>query len=187
MPDFFFVDRYGTCAAGTELPLQTPHYNFGHATADKLETATEVESTLRELFPDGLSLHGQRYLLERYPYGQNVVAVSPVIELVAELIRRLAYPQLPSRFQALFACETLDSARLFRSRGQPFNRIFRVRGNSHFRADMNLLSLGPTAASSLNLVHKYWKGAASSEPFWEIILPPPVQVVEQVDPPASGV
>lgn len=181
--DFYFVDRIGACHAGGRIELQPPKYDFQHPTIENLQTAPEIAGTLSASFPEGLSLHGQRYLLEKYVFNQGMVAVSPMIELATELIRRWQFPDRPSRMQSFFACETLDSARQFRAQFcQPFHRIFLVQAEKHFRADMNLLRIGPTGGSSLNLLQKYWRGEESRSPFWEILLPAPLQLGELVDP-----
>lgn len=183
MPEFFALDRSGTCRPGASLSLQTPHYNYIHPIQENLETPAEIEAILTTLFPGGLSAHGHRYLLDRYQFGQGTFPISPVIELFTELVRRMVAPDQPSRFSALFGCETLELAQAFRSKhGQPYHRIFHISATTHFRADMALLSLGPTPASTLNLLHKYWRGEGSANPFWEVLLSGPVHVLAQVDP-----
>jgi len=100
MPEFFLVDRYGTCRVDGTLDLQAPHYAYAHIVAENSETQAEIQATLSALFPSGLSMHGHRYMLERYLVNQQVVGVAPVIELAAELVRRAFFPDRPSRMQA---------------------------------------------------------------------------------------
>lgn len=184
--EFFLVDRFGTYRIGESISLLSPHFDYNHLTAENREASPEVTATLSALFSSGISVHGQRYLLDRYPYAKDMVAVSPIIELTAELVRRWRFPGRPSRFESLFACETCEDARGFRMRhGQPYNRILRVSAQAHFRGDMNLLCLGPTIASSLNLLQKYWRGEASADPFWEILLSAPVHILGQVETPSD--
>lgn len=183
MADSYFVDRLGACRPNVELSLPSPNFDYPHPIAENAETATEISATLKNLFPKGLSLHGERYLLERYSYGQNAVTLSPVLELICELVRRWKFPDRPSRFQSFFTFEDLGAARAFRaSHCQPYHRIYRVIQEPAFRGDMNLLKLGPTAASSFNLIQKYWNGEHSAAPNWELLLNAPVRILDQVDP-----
>lgn len=184
MPEFFTVDRNGSCAPGSVIKLIPPHYNFAHLHNKNLETSDEIAQTISALFPDGVSPHGHRYLFERHNYVQNMaIPVSPAIELISELVRRAEFPNRPSRFTSLFGTETLEVAQTFRSKnGQPHHRIFRVSCENSFRADMCLLSLGASNASSLNLARKFWRGEGSQNPHWECLLVPPIAIIEQVEP-----
>ena len=183
MADFYFVDRIGACHPNGEVHLPLSRFNFELPTENNLESLPEISATLSKHFDAGLSLHGQRYLLEHYHFGQATVAVSSMIELAAELMRRWQFSDRPSRMQAFFACESLEAAKQFRAQYcHPYSRIFSVTADEYFRADMELLNLGPTGASSLNLLQKYWQGDASKSPFWEILLRAPLRLGAQIDP-----
>jgi hypothetical protein len=73
----------------------------------------------KEYFPGGLSIFGIDYLMEplRYTSYNNFGYISQAmtIDLVFELIRRARFPSLPSRYESLFACETLEEAKVFRA------------------------------------------------------------------------
>lgn len=181
MAEFFLVDRFGGCKTGVDLYFQSPFYAVDHHTMPGLQTAAEIAETLTAMFPEGLSLHGQRYLLEPHVMPQGGYSVNHLIELVFELVRRARFPTKPTRFQSFFGCETVEQARIFRQRFcQPFHCIYRVHADDFCRCDMELLKLGVSGSSALNLVGKYWSGSASPNPFWEER--PPVRVAERVDP-----
>lgn len=185
MPEFYTVDRNGSCTPGAIIEILPPRYAFAHHYVQNIETHDEIEQTARELFPNGLSPHGQRYLFERHNYIQNAIPVNPVIELLSELVRRAEFPDRPSRFTSLFGTESIDDARRFRNElGQPHHRILRLSCDQYFRADMRFLNPGASGASALNLARKYWRGEACQEPLWEVLLIPPITVIEQMEPAA---
>lgn len=127
-------------------------------------------------FPDGVSQHGNGYLLSG---NQLAVQVSPNIELLWEYVRRSRYPDRPSRFQSLFACPTSEDARRWRTRfGQPDDPIYEVEAETGLRADMNLLTAGNSILVTSYIAELYWTGESLPEgtPTWEWLLPLPVAV-----------
>ena len=84
----------------------------------------ELEDHLLELFPEGLSLHGWQYLLDRHDFIRHPVTNDVFVnhtwqvELTFEMVRRAVFPKMNSRLQSYFAWETLDDARNFRE-GRP--------------------------------------------------------------------
>src|SRR6516165_10651975 len=84
----------------------------------------ELEDHLVELFPEGLSPHGWRFMLDRYDYIRDPITNDAFVnhtwqvEFVFEMVRRAAFPKMNSRFQSYFAWETLDAARSFRKKTQ---------------------------------------------------------------------
>jgi hypothetical protein len=93
-------------------------------------------------------------------------------------VRRAVFPKINSRLQSYFAWETLDDARNFRKDAQA---IYRMQSGNGFRADQNWLSLGAQAIATSLCAHRYWSGASSSEPLWEIVLRAPVRIVEKIE------
>jgi hypothetical protein len=93
------------------------------------------------------------------------------------MVRRAAFPKMNSRLQSYFAGETLEDARHFQKDGQI---IYRTRSDNGFRADQNWLSLGAQGIATSLCGHRYWSGASSSEPLWEIVMRTPVRIVEKI-------
>jgi hypothetical protein len=148
-------------------------------------TQEELTTFVVSLFPSGLALHGKHYLFDEclivrgltptapQPFAQHV----PIIELVAELVRRLSFPDHPSRFTSVFAWESLDDAKWFRQKySSPEAPIFRMSGEMTFRGDINLLLLGGTILGAWLYATKYWRGDSSASPRWEVLVVPPVTI-----------
>jgi hypothetical protein len=124
MPTFYTVDRLGTLRAGLTVDSSQDYANCQFHTTLGGPTRTDLEVHLAGLFPDGLSNHGKFYLLNHslinptrtpgVPSG-SMVPVSPMIELIVELVRGNDFPSRPSRYASMFALETADEALAFRS------------------------------------------------------------------------
>src|SRR5262245_39475111 len=97
---FYSVDRRGLYQTGGTLdlsqldPLGRPLWGL----PDWFE-ADDLRAHVAELFPDGLSLHGWQYMVERHdfirPTDSNALFVhhNMVVELVFEYVRRAASPR----------------------------------------------------------------------------------------------
>lgn len=132
---------------------------------------------VQELFPYGVSAHGERYFLRN---EAQTLLVNPMLELLFEQVRRAAHAERPSRFKSMFAVETLAEARQFQSQ-YGGTAIYKVNSEVVFRCDMNLLHAGNSILVTSWFAHQYWKGeAGSDEPFWEWLLECPVNVGERV-------
>lgn len=165
--ELYTVDREGTLVEGHVCSL------VKHADITPPVLAAHVE----ELFPDGVSTHGERYFLRNE--AQALIA-SPMLELLYEQVRRAAYAERPSRLQSIFAVETLAEACRFQSQ-YGGAAIYKVSADIIFRGDMNLLHAGNSTLVSSWFAHQYWKGEAGPEaPFWEWLLKCPVNVGERV-------
>ena len=178
----FTVDRAATLAPGMMIePLR-------HTDVQPQVLQDHVDA----LFPNGVTQHGNNYFLAG---NQAATTVNPSIELLFEYVRRAAYPTAPSRFESVFACETLDDARAFRASpvwGNPAAAIFEVETESAaFRVDMTCLTLQGSILVASYLANRYWRqepselhlfGGPQTPPSWEVLLSPPVRVVGQVDP-----
>jgi hypothetical protein len=102
--------------------------------------------------------------------------------MLAEYVRRAHYPRRPSRFQSWFGAESIADATSFRSEfAGGAGSIWRVRPRDMFRADMRLLTLVDSNLVRSWRVHQYWETLASERPFWEVLLVPPIQIVELVE------
>jgi hypothetical protein len=176
----YTVDRLARLAAGATLDRTI------RRTIQPQCLQTHVDS----LFPRGVTEHGNGYFLSG---NQPATAVSANIELLFEYVRRSHYPGAPSRFDSVFACETLADAQLFRSApgwGSTAAPIWELEAiATPFRADMTCLTLQGSILIASYVAHRYWNqqdndfvslGGASTSPFWELLLSPPVKVVRRV-------
>src|SRR5262249_22794463 len=142
----YSVDKHGSYCAGGSLILltQDPKKRPFWRVPGRFEKK-ELEDHLVELFPEGLSPHGWRFMLDRYDYIRDPITNGAFVnhtwqvEFVFEMVRRAAFPKMNSRFQSYFAWETLDAARSFRKETQT---MYRIQGEKGFRADQNWLTLG---------------------------------------------
>lgn len=171
MKKFYTVDRFGSLNEGDVIDLQY------HDDVNPSHFQEHVDS----MFSDGFSKHGDRYILKSDSIG-NVS--SPAIELLFEYVRQAHFPNVTSRFQSFFACETQHEASLFRGRfGQGTEKIYEVfTENEYFKGNMNLLNNNQTSLVCSYLGHEYWKGNTLNEfdDFWEILLTLPVTIGSEV-------
>jgi hypothetical protein len=136
-------------------------------------------------YPNGLSQHGIQYMIEKVDFpqyeGNNFAPYMWTIEFIFEMVRQIHFPNLPSRFISIFGCIDLNSVLEFRNNyGRQESYIYKVECKDYFKADMNLLKLGPSLVGSILFAKKYWQGESTENPFWEYFLQFPVQVIELV-------
>jgi hypothetical protein len=181
MAVFFTVDRRGGCKPGAVLERRP--FEIGVA---------EFQARALELFPSGTTTHGWEWFTSCsrnifYVDEYGVTRWEPSTELIFELVRRAEHPERPSRFESIFASETIDDAERFRNQfSSQAASIWAVEADEWFRADMEALNM--TDATPLHAAlyaSRYWKGeqAKPFEPLWEMLLVPPVRVIEMVRPP----
>lgn len=170
MKRFYHLDRRGMLSEGQiikNLPVKI-NTNFH-----------ELKHHAENLFPDGVSAHGQMYL--------NTAGDSNTqIEWYFEMIRRTIFNRRPSRFQSVFAFSTLDELNRFKAEQGLTDDIpiFELECSSFFRADMNLLKTNSSYLSMSWFAHQYWSGETNEElnkkfnlvPLWENLLNEPVFV-----------
>ena len=179
---FYSVDRRGFYRTGGTLdlwqqdPLGRPFWRL----PDWFE-ADDLRAHVAELFPDGLSLHGWQYMVERHDFIRPTklfVNHNMVVELVFEYVRRAVFPSRRSRFQSFFAWESLEMAKASRKEGQA---LYRVDSSSVFRADQSWMTIGVQNTIASLCGHRYWSGAPSGTPRWETLLAPPIRIMERID------
>jgi hypothetical protein len=169
MNNFYTVDRLGTLRENQTIEL------ICYADIDP----PELQSHVNEMFPNGVSFHGNNYFLN----GKSLAGLaSPNIEILFEYVRRAHYPKCPSRFQSLFALETIEQAMAFRKKyGSTNSLIWEVESKISFRADMNLLTTGDISILCYSyFANLYWRGETRENPFWEYLLLPPVRVLRRI-------
>lgn len=181
--DYFSVDRRGFYQVGGTLGLfdQSPLAATLLAVDDFI-TPEHLRAHLKQLFPDGLSLHGWDYmtspnLLIQTPGAPVQANYSLSLELLVEYVRRSGFPQRSSRLQSYFAFASLDEATAFRTGEQ---QIYRLHADVVLQLDQRWLRHGHQNAIASYCAHKYWSGTAATSPKWEHMLVPPVRVIERV-------
>lgn len=168
MPTAFTVDRKGSLQVGAKL-VRTRHTDI---------QPTSLQAHVDDLFPAGVTEHGNGYLLNAKQPAQDV---SGAIELIFEYVRRARFPHAPSRFESIFAFESLPEARHFmRVFGSETGMIWEVEFDTPvFRADMACLSVCGSVLETSWRADRYWSsldngsGVAS---LWELLLEPPIHV-----------
>jgi hypothetical protein len=149
-----------------------------------------LQHHLDALLPEGVTQHGDQYIVS----NSAAQTVNPNIELLYEYVRRAEFPSAPSRFQSAFAFEALQDAKGFRDApvwGSPGARIFEVETQTKpVQADMQCLTLEGSILMASHFAHRYWRGdsndlhafpgASPLAPVWELLLTPPVRVLQQV-------
>jgi len=167
--DFYTVDRRNSLSAGTICNL---------IVYSDIQPAA-LQNHVNTMFPEGVSTHGEQYFLKNESHS---TVISPMLEVVFEYVRRAKYPHLPSRFQCMFAVNSIEAANSFKSKyGSEFSPIYRVKSEIAIKADMNLLTAQTVLVTSY-FGNLYWSGEVhpEKEPFWEYLLPYPVTVCERI-------
>ncbi|MCD0456788.1 hypothetical protein LPB85_15170 [Chryseobacterium sp. LC2016-27] len=142
-------------------------------------TNEEHISYLKKNHPNGISQHGGIYLFA------NISIEHPndlAIETVFELVRQLKFSNRKSRFEVSFGCKTLQDA--IKINSQTFNgkgEIYKVSCERYTLADMNLLSIVGTVIDFQLLAEMYWTEQESANPFWEVLMENPVNILEKVN------
>jgi hypothetical protein len=137
-----------------------------------------------EMFPNGVTAHGERHFVA----SQALPIQERGIELLFEYVRRAHFPERPSRFESVFAFDTLSNAQRFRDEfGTPDAVIWEIQAERMFRADMNYLRfVDHSTLRDSYYAHRYWSGESSTPDFgqppsWEILLETPAETIKRVD------
>ena len=143
----------------------------------------ELQIHVNEMFPEGVSTHGEKYFLKDI---STPMMASPNIEIFFEYVRRAFYPNRPSRFQSYFAFEQADDAMVFLNRfpNNPgvTSSLWEIEAESFFKADMNLLTQQNSILVFSYLANKYWRGETiNNSPNWEVLLSPPIRIIRRIE------
>ncbi|ECG4949182.1 DUF2441 domain-containing protein [Salmonella enterica subsp. enterica serovar Llandoff] len=174
MPTYYTLDRTNQCSPGQTFSYQMTSPNNWLQNDDG--------SPMQ--FP--VSRHGNYYL--NSPLVNNPNSTSVAIEFIFELIRRHHFPEKTTRFCCMFASESIEGIDTFIRRigwntpCQIFNLEYT--GQVH-RGDMNLLNITGNMWQVERNAMAYWCGETYElrpgyQPFWEILIPLPVQLGELV-------
>lgn len=171
MKKFYTFDRAGTLRPGDEL-------NLYESRVDNEPFKSFIDS----LFPQGISQHGRQYLENHRCLFDSK---DGSLELYFEEVRKAHFPCVPSRFESIFCCETVEDATdmsmQFKSEDAPVYEIL-VMGGYH-RANMGLLNNMGSILAVSQRAHDYWRGGegcTGSQPIWEILAKLPVRVGNRV-------
>jgi hypothetical protein len=185
MNTFYTVDRRGLCSVDGKLTLTKPSVHFSLSPTQSIQ---DIEDKLNSLFKfhEGLSPHRMNYFLGNAQYfsvnGVSTISVEPVIESIWELVRLNFFPEQPSRFQVYFGWKELEEAvRFLRLNNNPQYSIYKIQCEDFHKKDMNLLNMGTSNISAIDLAHKYWSGEESCSPQFEYLLVPEISVLERID------
>jgi hypothetical protein len=177
MGRFFHLDRRAQLYEGVVI----------ERVAHKDVQPSDLQEHVDAMFPKGVTEHGRQYFV-----GNTVIGPvqEPAIELLFEYVRRASFADTPSRFESVFAFNSLADAQQFRAdTGAAGAAIWEVEAEPGLRADMNYLRLvGVSALTVSYFAHRYWAGESSApdsapEALWEYLLLPPVRVVARVPEP----
>jgi hypothetical protein len=182
----FYIVSLNDLKIKQKLELTTDIKEIPFWNVQGLFSEKEVIDKINDLYPNGISRHGIQYMSEKFEFpkwnGKDYVHHIPMIEWTFELIRRVNFKELPSRFESVFGCETLEQARIFKiKRRNGSGNIYKVLAEKSFKADMNYLYLGPSILGNQVLAEKYWKSQATENPFWEILMTGDVEVKEKME------
>jgi hypothetical protein len=168
MQRFFHVDR--------EWTKLRPGFNLILKPFRSGDRAEDV-AYLNEVYPNGVSRFGATFLSGLVPPHLQVLVER---ELICEHIRSQSYPERPSRFASVFACENEADARsLMANFKSPDAVIWEVECHLSFACDMHLLQVA-SLDEMPDSAHRYWRGEVSKTPFMEHLLTPPVRVIRAI-------
>lgn len=196
---FVHVDRLDKLEAGDVLDL-----DWSMQLTNESAITAQNEAVLRDLYPEGLSRHGVRYASTMVGPDQNVTTPGKSEPLVAfldtvdpetegvfskptnalyewfvELVRLAEFSECQSRFQSFFAWDSQDQIRDLPQVDDQRQQLVEVRCNAYTRRDMSLVSSASFSQGLAN-ARRYWRGAAGDDPVWEIVMEPPVEVIETI-------
>ena len=168
----YHIDRNNTLKEGLEIQLKLLNNSNNFF--------------VQTLFPDGLSMHGLHYVDETLQHNQGNLAEYYSLEYEYELVRRIYFSKLPSRFQSFFALRNLDQIKQWNDVFSNQDIVWEVEiENSFFiERDSNLLRPTLTKEESNNneILHfspnnsfyysyLYWNGARTETTRAELLIP----------------
>lgn len=153
----YHVDRLGTMTPGV-LPLMPIEDS----------APSEVRFFADSMFPEGISYAGHVFL-KSVPLTDN--SNPEIKEIEFEYIRRIWFPEMPSRYQSLFASRTLTEAfswryRLCKGKSYPNTCIWEIEAPDHAMFDLD--------ASWRDIVHRengvrmysVWRNYSEAHAYW---------------------
>lgn len=163
-----------------------------------IKDSNEFSNSTKSSYPEGLSLHGYYYLLQRNvnflkqesdgtPFFNSLM-----IDYLYEYERIIHFPEKISRFQSLFVIKDNDEVnkwlQLFednREEYEPHPRLLEIEFDSEFLQihDEKLLNIKLDDFSIQEiqmLASKYWSGDRTDNPKLEWLIKPPFKVIREL-------
>lgn len=167
----YHVDRKNSLQEGITLHLIIDYSVNG-------DYGCQIYDFVRNLYPEGISEHGDRYLFD----GQFVDWIK---EAHLENVRLRSFPKELSRFQSFFALSDewvepfLEKLNLQKESVS----IFEVESEKVSFYDMNLIDMlqFPGVAITHFFAYQYWAGERSKNPLLECLIPFPVTIGKKVN------
>ena len=106
-------------------------------------------------------------------------------EIIYEEVRKEHYPYRPSRFDSIFLCPNLETAKLFGERHRKDATLYEVEiidtAAKQFIANWNMMAPKTCSYSDvITYAHDYWKGIDVPTEFQEIVIESDVQIVRKM-------
>ncbi len=177
---FYHVDR-GRILRKDQI-LSTMPMGFGAATKSRVFADSMRDGLTRFGFRHGM---GWAFDDQMRPVGMQAPPHMPVEQLY-EAIRMGFHPNMISRFRAIFGCRTLEGARQFAAKypggsSQTEFAIWRVEATRFAELDLHLVNGHVSYPHTHDTALDYWSGHHSPTPLLEVLMEPPVRVVEFVE------
>ncbi|MDO6646525.1 DUF2441 domain-containing protein [Acinetobacter guillouiae] len=186
MAEFITVDRGKVLFEGKKIELITDLTKTHTISIEGMISNDDLEKSFYRNYPNGISLHGQRYLFGYPPFvelsrSRELVQISPMIEAIFEQVRRADFANLPSRFVSMFAWHNLADAQMFKEKYQCHDaNLFKVESDEYFLGDMSFLTIGGQVMNTFELAYKYWNGDRTDSPIIEALLPLPTIIGKSI-------
>lgn len=163
-----------------------------------LDNNCNLENTFN-VFKNSLSNFGKQYLCANLPLivdsGFLQIDGSFIWEFALEYIRCLNFPDLPSRFQCVFGCQTLEDIEMWKnhffSTGYTKMNIVKIETKDAFLRDANWFNqkglyshfktdkFGNISFSAYcYYANKYWSGEMTDNPKKELLITLPCNVID---------
>lgn len=151
----------------------------------KIDAPEIYTSLMQRNYPGGLTSHGITHYLSSIS-GDSGSFVNAIVESICEHTRQLNYPDMTSRFQAIFAAETIDDAKKWR---QTLNKeieypLYEIEfeASNAVILDPTWLTIGDTFTLFQGAVNaeQYWQGIVSETPALELVIKPPAKVIRKM-------
>lgn len=173
--EFYHMDRRGFFTEEKIINLYSVSIN---GNVDGLEEHAKF------LFPNGLSKHGNQYL-------NAGVTIDSITEWFFEYVRRSDFNNRPSRFESIFAFNSIEDLRRFKVEKEIYELypIYKLQSDNFFKADMNLVGNQSSPLVSSFFAHNYWSGKTNEElnkefnltPLWEYLLTGKIKVLKRIE------
>lgn len=186
--EVFHIDRKKSLASGQQISLHKPN-----------SPNQRFQTYMNTNFPDGISYAGDVFLAD-VSFHDIQSLNHRVKEIEFESIRRLYFPEKPSRFQCFFALESLDDVQIW-ARAFNINRVKNPYAVWKISVDnesaitkldaswrdrdykSNKVSIYSAWENHMD-GHAYWRGEDSDDPRKELLIPLShfvVKVIELVE------